>query len=61
MSKLKWALIGLLALPAAELAGFLLVAILIGWLWATVALVSTFGFQKASRSVTSAWRFARIG
>ena len=41
MSMLKWALIGLLALPAAELAGFLLVAIAIGWLWATVALVST--------------------
>ena len=41
MSKLKWALIGLLALPTAEFAGFLLVAISIGWLWATVALVST--------------------
>ena len=41
MSMLKWALIGLLALPAAELAGFLLVAISIGWLWATIALVST--------------------
>ena len=41
MSMLKWALIGLLALPAAEFAGFLLVAISIGWLWATVALVST--------------------
>jgi UPF0716 protein FxsA len=41
MSMLKWALIGLLALPAAELAGFLLVAVSIGWLWATVALVGT--------------------
>jgi UPF0716 protein FxsA len=41
MSMLKWALIGLLALPAAELAGFLLVAIAIGWLWATLAVVST--------------------
>jgi UPF0716 protein FxsA len=41
MSLVKWAFIGLLALPAAEIVGFLLVAALIGWLWAGIALVAT--------------------
>jgi len=34
MSLVKWTLIGLLVLPAAELFAFFLVAALIGWLWA---------------------------
>jgi UPF0716 protein FxsA len=41
MSLVKWAFIGLLALPAAEILGFLLVAALIGWLWAGIAFVAT--------------------
>ena len=41
MSLVKWAFIGLLALPAAEILGFLLVAALIGWLWAVIAFVAT--------------------
>src|SRR5260370_3259783 len=41
MSLVKWAFIGLLVLPAAEMIGFLLVAALIGWLWAGIAFVAT--------------------
>jgi UPF0716 protein FxsA len=41
MSLVKWGLIGLLALPVAELLAFILVAALIGWLWAIVLLVAT--------------------
>jgi UPF0716 protein FxsA len=41
MSLVKWAFIGLLVLPAAEIVGFLLVAALIGWLWAGIAFVAT--------------------
>jgi UPF0716 protein FxsA len=41
MSLVKWAFIGLLVLPAAEIVGFLLVAALMGWLWAGIAFVAT--------------------
>lgn len=41
MLLVKWAFIGLLVLPAAELVAFLLVAALIGWLWAAVLFVAT--------------------
>jgi UPF0716 protein FxsA len=41
MSIVKWALIGILLLPLAELAGFLLIASLLGWLLASAALVGT--------------------
>ncbi len=41
MSLVKWTLIGLLVLPAAELFAFFLVAALIGWLWAAVLLIAT--------------------
>jgi UPF0716 protein FxsA len=41
MSLLKWTIIGLLVLPAAEVLAFLLVAALIGWLWAAALFVAT--------------------
>jgi UPF0716 protein FxsA len=41
MSLVKWTFIGLLALPAAELIAFCLVAALIGWLKATALFVAT--------------------
>lgn len=41
MSLVKWALIGLLMLPPAEIIGFLLVAALIGWLWAVILFIAT--------------------
>jgi len=41
MSLVKWAFIGLLVLPAAELATFLLVAALIGWLRTVVLFIAT--------------------
>jgi UPF0716 protein FxsA len=41
MSLVKWAFIGLLVLPAAELATFFLVAALIGWLRTAVLFVAT--------------------
>src|SRR5438105_2896927 len=41
MSLVKCVLIGLLVLPPAELAGFLLVALLVGWLWAGLAFIGT--------------------
>jgi UPF0716 protein FxsA len=37
----KWTLIGLLVLPAAELFAFFLLAALIGWLWAAGLLIAT--------------------
>jgi UPF0716 protein FxsA len=41
MSIVKWALIGLLMLPLAEIAAFLLMAHLIGWFWAIALSIST--------------------
>ena len=41
MSLVKWGFIGLLVLPAAELAAFLVVAALIGWLAAAMLFVAT--------------------
>ena len=41
MSLLKWTIIGLLVLPAAEVLAFQLVAALIGWLWAAALFVAT--------------------
>lgn len=41
MSLVKWTLIGLLVLPAAELFAFLLMAALIGWLWAAGLFIAT--------------------
>jgi UPF0716 protein FxsA len=41
MSLVKWAFIGLLMLPAAEIVGFLLVAALIGWLRAVILFIAT--------------------
>jgi UPF0716 protein FxsA len=41
MSLVKWGFIGLLALPAAELAVFLAVAALVGWLAAAMLFVAT--------------------
>jgi UPF0716 family protein affecting phage T7 exclusion len=52
MSLVKWSFIGLLVLPAAEVAAFLLVAALIGWLAATTLFVATsiIGFILLRRS-----------
>jgi UPF0716 protein FxsA len=41
MSLVKWTLIGLLVIPAAELLAFILVAALIGWLWAAGVFIAT--------------------
>jgi UPF0716 protein FxsA len=41
MKLVKWALVGLLALPALELLAFLAIATLIGALWAALLLVAT--------------------
>jgi len=41
MSFVKWALIGLLLLPAAEIVVFVLVAMTIGWFWAAVLFLAT--------------------
>lgn len=41
MSLVKWTFIGLLALPAAEVVTFLLVAVLIGWFWAAGLFIAT--------------------
>ena len=41
MSLVKWTLIGLLVLPAAELVAFFLVAALIGWLWAAGLFIAS--------------------
>src|SRR5256885_4725910 len=41
MSLVKWAFIGVLLLPAAEFAAFVLVALTIGWLWAAFLFLGT--------------------
>ena len=41
MSLVKWTLIALLVLPAAELFAFFLMAALIGWLWAAGLFIAT--------------------
>lgn len=41
MSLVKWAIIGLVMLPAAEVLAFLLVAALLGWIWAIVLFFAT--------------------
>lgn len=41
ISLVKWALIGLLVLPAAELLAFFLMAALIGWFWAAGLFIAT--------------------
>src|SRR5215831_155848 len=41
MSLVKWTLIGLLVLPAAELFAFFLMAALIGWMWAAGLFIAT--------------------
>jgi len=41
MSLVKWTIIGLLVLPAAELFAFFLVAALIGWFWAAGLFIAT--------------------
>jgi UPF0716 protein FxsA len=41
MSFVKWALIGLLLLPAAEIVVFVLVAMTIGWFWAALLFLAT--------------------
>jgi UPF0716 protein FxsA len=52
MSLVKWSFIGVLLLPAAELAAFVLVAATIGWLRAAALLVATtvFGVLLLRRS-----------
>jgi UPF0716 protein FxsA len=41
MSLVKWTFLGLVLLPAAELAAFLLVVAAIGWFWATALFIGT--------------------
>jgi len=41
MSLVKWTLIGVILLPAAEIATFLVVAMTIGWLWTALLLAGT--------------------
>ena len=41
MSLVKWGFIGLLLLPVAEIASFIIVALLIGWLWAICLFLAT--------------------
>ena len=41
MSLVKWAFIGVLLLPAAEFAAFVLVALVVGWLWAALLFLGT--------------------
>jgi UPF0716 protein FxsA len=41
MSLVKWAFIGLLLLPLAEIVAFILIAIVIGWLWTIGLFLAT--------------------
>ena len=55
MSLLKWGFVGLLILPVAEVAAFILVALAIGWGWAFALFIATslaglLVLQRAGRS-----------
>jgi len=41
MSLVRWGFVGLLALPVAEIAVFIMVALTIGWLWTLALFLST--------------------
>ena len=41
MSLVKWGFIGLILLPIAEIAAFIIIAFLIGWLWAICLFLAT--------------------
>jgi UPF0716 protein FxsA len=41
MSLVKWTFIGLVLLPAAEIATFVIIALMIGWFWAVLLFVAT--------------------
>ena len=41
MSLVKWAFIGLILLPLAEIVAFILIAIVIGWFWALCLFLAT--------------------
>ncbi len=41
MSLVKWAFIGFVMLPAAEIGAFILMAVMIGWLWTVVLFLAT--------------------
>src|SRR4051794_10968821 len=41
MSLVKWGFVGLLALPVAEIAVFIVVALTIGWLWTLALFLAT--------------------
>jgi UPF0716 protein FxsA len=41
MSLVKWAFIGLLLLPLAEIMAFILIAVVIGWLWTICLFLAT--------------------
>ena len=63
MSLVKWTFIGLLALPAAEVVTFLLVAVLIGWFWAVGLFIATsvagvFLLRRSGRSDLDRFRAA---
>ena len=47
MSLVKWAFIGVILLPAAEFAAFIVVALAIGWLWTAALFVATSAVGRA--------------
>jgi UPF0716 protein FxsA len=53
MSLVKWIIVGVLLLPAAEIAVFVLMAMLIGWLWTILLFVAT--------SVAGVWLLRQSG
>jgi UPF0716 protein FxsA len=53
MSLVKWIFVGLLLLPAAEIAVFVLFAMLIGWLWTILLFLAT--------SAVGIWLLRRSG
>lgn len=53
MSLVKWIFVGLLLLPAAELALFMFIALLVGWLWAITLFLAT--------SAVGIWLLRRTG
>jgi UPF0716 protein FxsA len=54
MSLVKWAFVGLILLPAAEIVAFILVALAVGWLWALglfllTTVIGAFVLKRSAR------------
>ena len=56
MSLVKWAFVGLVLFPAAEIGALILVAVMIGWLWTIALLLASSAGGRDSAAIVPAQR-----